>query len=150
MKQIRPVIILILLILLNSLSISADKPQGIQSSYQRNLRTLIDNERGGFFIYPFNDEWDGLAAAFGLPDYDYELLSPQAIKGIHARLQHFERVGPRNLSAFPSAEMKLYELDEIKQGRDPIWVTATSQNQKARLFIQNKKAWLFKLFTIYW
>ena len=68
-----------------------------------------------------------LGCYFGLPWHwdKYNAMQAEAIKGIHARAQHFEIEGP-NYSGFPSQELKDYEADEISQGRDPIWTIKLS------------------------
>lgn len=99
-------------------------------------RTIIDNERGGFFTYPLDQKWDQVGICVGLDEpnrYPYEKMTAEAIKGIHARLQHFEQVEKLNYSRFPFQEFTDFEADEIARGREPLWVTTTYKGEKKKV-----------------
>jgi len=99
-------------------------------------RTVIDNERGGFFMRPHAGRWMDLGADFGLQGYPYYDLSPRAVKGIHGRFQHFEQVPEINYSYFPYELLMEYEADEVAQGRSPLWVTATYEGKPRRVLFE--------------
>ena len=99
-------------------------------------RTVLDNERGGFFMRPFEGRWLDLGADFGLQGYPYYDLSPRAVKGIHGRFQHFEQMPEINYSYFPYELLMEYEADEVGQGRPPLWVTATYEGKPRRVLFE--------------
>jgi hypothetical protein len=105
-------------------------------------RTIIDNIRGGFYTSPAGGVWNNLGIAIGTKGYNYSQMAPEALKGIHSRLQHFERITTMNYSYFPMELLDAYEADEVRQGRPPIWCTVTYQGVKKRLvFSWHYKQW---------
>jgi hypothetical protein len=125
-------LLLALLMLLAAASIS------LAAGQAGDGRTVIDNERGGYFQRPYNGDWHGLGADFGLrqDSYNYDAMDPEAVKGIHGRLQHFEQLAEINYSWFPSDLLRAYEADEVAYGRPPIWVTATYQGKKRKVLFE--------------
>ncbi len=98
-------------------------------------RTVIDNPRGGFYTYPQDVlSWRALGCSVGRANYRFDLMDPEAIKGIHGRLQHFEQI-PETFenSYFPTPALQEYEADEVGQGRPPLWCTATWQGRSRKL-----------------
>lgn len=95
-------------------------------------RTVIDNERGGYFMYPHAGDWAALGADFGLrvPRYRYDDMDAEATKGAHGRLQHFEPEDEHMYAYFPYSLLKEYEADEIAQGRAPLSATATFEGKQ--------------------
>jgi hypothetical protein len=115
-----------------SLAASADAPK----QFKDDGRTVIDNERGGFFTPPFKGDWEAIGAEIALGRggrYLYSSMDPEAIKGIHGRLQHFEQDDALNHSRFPFSLLMRYEADELAEGRPPLWLTATYQGKKRPL-----------------
>ncbi|MUG99569.1 hypothetical protein F7734_47725 [Scytonema sp. UIC 10036] len=96
------------------------------------IRTVIDNERGLYYVFPHDKDWTKVGAYIGLPHYNdiFSAMNPEAIKGIHGRFQHFHSLDEDDYVYFPYAELKRYELDELAQRRPPLWITATYQGKK--------------------
>ena len=99
-------------------------------------RTVIDTERGGYFTYPWADQWNRYGAEFGRTNYQYSQMPARAIKGLHGRLQHFAAVDdlPNGFAYFPWAEFVAYDADEVAQGRPSMIMTATYQGRKRPLY----------------
>ncbi|GAA6617025.1 chitobiase/beta-hexosaminidase C-terminal domain-containing protein [Scytonema sp. NUACC26] len=98
----------------------------------KTVRTVIDNERGLYYVFPHDKDWKKVGAYIGLPHYEdiFSAMNPEAIKGIHGRFQHFHPQDEKDYVYFPYAELKKYELDELAQRRPPLWITATYQGKK--------------------
>ncbi|KYC37089.1 hypothetical protein WA1_46505 [Scytonema hofmannii PCC 7110] len=98
----------------------------------KTVRTVIDNERGLYYVFPHDQDWTKVGAYIGLPHYNdiFSAMNPEAIQGIHGRFQHFHPQDEDDYVYFPYAELKKYELDELAQRRPPLWITATYQGKK--------------------
>lgn len=95
-------------------------------------RTVIDNERGGYFTLPFGGadagQWEQFGAADGLRGwYRYDLMPPDAITAVHCRFQHVSSTGDYDVYVAGRDTIDQFQADEIKNGRGPIWVSATYQ-----------------------
>jgi len=109
-------------------------------------RTVIDSERviRGGRAEPWMLDYNGLGMRFSLPnpvasDTTYFLLRPEAIKGPYlANLQHFTIEG-RNTENTPTEELLAFERDEVRQGREPFFITATYEGRKRPVLL---KWWL--------
>lgn len=89
-------------------------------------------ERGIIFANPVNGEWNKLGVYVGRPGASqFSLLSPDAIKVAHGRLEKFMPADQNNNAYFPYNELAAYETAEVAAGRPPIFVTATYKG-KAR------------------
>lgn len=96
----------------------------------------MDTERGGYFAYPFGNQWDRLGVEFGRTDKLFGSMRPEAVKGLHGRLQHFASVDdvPNGLAYFPWSEFLAYDNDEVRQGRPSMLCTALYQNRRRQLY----------------
>jgi len=104
-------------------------------------RKVIDNERGFYYVFPYNDEWPKVGAYIGLAHYDsFEAMNQEAIRGIQGRFQHFHSQDENKYAYFPYAELKEYETDELNQNHPPLWITARYKNQKKPVIFE----WLSK------
>jgi hypothetical protein len=104
-------------------------------------RKVINNERGFYYVFPYNDEWSKVGAYIGLAHYDsFEAMNQEAIRGIQGRFQHFHSQDENKYAYFPYAELKEYETDELNQNHPPLWVTAKYKNQKKPVIFE----WLSK------
>ncbi len=102
----------------------------------RASRSVIDTERGGYFTYPYADQWSRFGAEFGRTNFEYAQMPANSIKGMHGRLQHFAAVDnpPSGLAYFPWTEFLAYDADEVAQGRPSLIPTATYQGTKRPLY----------------
>jgi Calx-beta domain/Chitobiase/beta-hexosaminidase C-terminal domain len=101
----------------------------------RIKRTVADTERGGYFSYPYGNQWDRLGADFGRTNLSFGLMSGPSVKGLHGRLQHFAPVDDGNgLSYFPWAEFQAYDADEMRQGRPSLLCSGVYQGKKRPLY----------------
>ena len=104
-------------------------------------RTVINNERGFYYVFPFDDDWSKVGAYIGLAHYDtFDSMNAEAIKGIHGRFQHFFPEDENKYAYFPYAELKQYETDELAKNHLPLWITAIYKNQKRPVIFE----WLSK------
>lgn len=104
-------------------------------------RKVINNERGFYYVFPYNDEWSKVGAYIGLAHYDsFEAMNQEAIRGIQGRFQHFHSQDENKYAYFPYAELKEYETDELNQNHPPLWITAKYKNQKKPVIFE----WLSK------
>jgi hypothetical protein len=100
----------------------------------RIKQTVPDTERGGYFAYPYGNQWDKLGADFGRTNLSFGLMPAAAVKGLHGRLQHFNALDDGNgFSYFPWAEFLAYDADEVRQGRPSMLCSATYQGKKRPL-----------------
>jgi hypothetical protein len=106
------------------------------------VRTVINNERGFYYVYPHDKDWSKVGAYIGLAHYDdiFSAMNPEAIKGIQGRFQHFHPKDETEHAYFPYTELKRYELDELSQRRPPLWITATFQGKRRPVIFE----WLSK------
>ncbi len=102
----------------------------------RASRTVIDTERGGYFTYPWGDQWSRYGAEFGRTNFLFDEMPGRAPKGLHGRLQHFAAVDnpPNGFAYFPWTEFLAYNADEVARGRPSMVMTATYQGTKRPLF----------------
>ncbi|MFM6180943.1 MAG: FN3 associated domain-containing protein [Dolichospermum sp.] len=104
-------------------------------------RKVINNERGFYYVFPYNDQWSKVGAYIGLAHYDsFEAMNKEAIRGIQGRFQHFHSQDENKYAYFPYAELKEYETDELNQNHPPLWITAKYKNQKKPVIFE----WLSK------
>jgi hypothetical protein len=99
-------------------------------------RTVIDNERGGFFLAPYSDEWERIGATVGRKQYEYVRMPSDAVRGLHGRLQHFGSVDepPDGYAYFPWANFRAYCDDEVRQGHTDLQCYATYQGKARPLY----------------
>lgn len=103
----------------------------LHSSPVTAKRTVVDNERGFYYVEAYDDQWSKVGAYVGKPRYElFAKMDPEAIKAPHGRLQHFSPQDQNAYAYFPYTELKNYEADELAHGRAPLWVTATYQGKK--------------------
>jgi hypothetical protein len=101
----------------------------------RAARHTIDTERGGYFTYPFANQWNRFGAELGRTNFSYGSMPAGAVKGLHGRFQHFASVDDGNgLAYFPWAEFVAYDADEVAQGRPSMICTATYGGRKRPLY----------------
>ncbi|BAY07130.1 chitobiase/beta-hexosaminidase C-terminal domain-containing protein [Calothrix sp. NIES-2098] len=104
-------------------------------------RTVIDNERGFYYVSPYDGDWSKVGAYIGLAHYNtFAAMNREAIAGIHGRFQHFHADDVNRYAYFPYNELKKYETDELARGRPPLWITATYNGQKRPVIFE----WLSK------
>lgn len=106
-------------------------------------RTVIDNERGLYFGYPYDpgsrnwqhsNAWNNIGAFIGRRHMDQiARMQPQAIKGVHGRLQHFN-AADANFAYFPYDAFKAFADAEVNAGRDPLFVTATYEGEQRPVY----------------
>ncbi|HLV80267.1 MAG TPA: chitobiase/beta-hexosaminidase C-terminal domain-containing protein [Chthonomonadaceae bacterium] len=100
---------------------------------QTARRTVIDNERGFYFTFPYHLDWSGIGADVMLPRRDFfARMRPDAIKMPHGHLQHFAPADPQD--RFPFQELFDYDSDEVDHGRPSLFVTATYQGKKRSVY----------------
>ena len=114
-----------------------------------NTRTVINNQRGFYYGYPFDPTvtdpfsskaWANIGAFVGLRHVDQMMLmQPTAIKAVHGRLNHFFPEDDGGYSYFPYAALKQFEATEIAAGRDPIFVTAAYQGKQRPVVFVRKE-----------
>lgn len=99
-------------------------------------RTVFDSERGGYFTYPFGDQWGRFGAEFGRTNFLFDQMPVTAPRGLHGRLQHFAAVDnpPNGFAYFPWTEFLAYNADEVARGRPSMVMTATYQGTKRPLY----------------
>jgi Chitobiase/beta-hexosaminidase C-terminal domain/Calx-beta domain len=102
----------------------------------RAARATFDTERGGYFTYPFGDQWNRFGAEFARTNFLFDQMPASAPKGLHGRLQHFAAVDnpPNGLAYFPWTEFLAYDADEVARGRPSMVMTATYQGTKRPLY----------------
>ena len=102
----------------------------------RANRSVFDTERGGYFTYPFGNQWSRYGAEFGRTNHSYGAMPADSVKGLHGRLQHFASLdeGSSGLAYFPWSEFVAYDANEVAQGRPSLIVTATYQGRKRPLY----------------
>ena len=98
----------------------------------RATRSVIDTERGGYFTYPYGDQWSRYGAEFARTNFLFDQMPARAAKGLHGRLQHFAAVDnpPNGFAYFPWTEFVAYNADEVARGRPSMIMTATHQGTK--------------------
>ena len=112
-----------------------------------NTRTIINNERGFYYGYPYDPSgtdpfssttWADIGAFVGLRHVDQMTqMQPAAIKAVHGRTNNFFAGDDTGYAYFPYSALKQFEAAEIAAGRDPIFVTATYQGkQRPVVFIR--------------
>lgn len=103
------------------------------SAQRRAERTVVDTERGGFFTYPYANEWSAFGASIGRRDYEHDQMTSASLRGLHGRLQHFADVDepPSGFGYFPWKLFETYDANEVARGRPSLHVTAMHQG-KAR------------------
>lgn len=91
---------------------------------------------GSIFAYPAPGmTWRDLRAYVGVPDSGYfSKMAPDALKIEQGRFQHFEPDDDTCCSFFPYSRLKEYEAEEVKQGRPPLFVTATYQGKRRPVY----------------
>lgn len=104
-------------------------------------RSVIDNERANNYVIPYDGNYDllGLYTAYlhqpaaGHPRNEkWYRLRPDALKVLGVYFQHLHLdVHP---DPFPVDEFLAFEEDEVRQGRDPMLVTATYDGKKRPVF----------------
>jgi hypothetical protein len=123
------------LLLLAGICLFAPDPVSAQAP-GRATRSVIDTERGGYFTYPYGDQWSRYGAEFGRTHFSFDQMPAMSLKGLHGRLQHFASVDnpPYGLAYFPWTEFLAYNADEVAQGRPSMVMTATYQGTKRPLY----------------
>jgi hypothetical protein len=99
-------------------------------------RAVFDTERGGYFTYPWGDQWSRYGAEFGRTNFVFDQMPARAPKGLHGRLQHFAAVDnpPNGFAYFPWTQFLAYNADEVARGRPSMVMTATYQGTKRPLY----------------
>jgi hypothetical protein len=118
----------------------------VSASAQIPERTVIDNERGLLSTEPYPPgmaRWDQVGFYMGsighTPDTahrsnKYLSMHPDAIKGYRmVTLQHQPLDDPLD---FPLQEFMAFELDEVRQGRNPLFITATYDGRSRPVFLR--------------
>jgi hypothetical protein len=61
-------------------------------------------------------------------------MFPDALKIQHVRFQHFQQADDDNFAYFPYSRLKQYDAQEVKEGRQPLFITATYQGKKRPVY----------------
>ncbi len=95
-------------------------------------RTVFDNDRGNYYIYPYQFDFSVYGAYGGAPTQTnnsgtngiFNKMHKASIKSPHARFQHFE---PEDtlIVVFPYVLFDAWSDWEQEQGRTGLWVTKT-------------------------
>ena len=95
------------------------------ASAQQTYRTVIDKEVGSLYQYPSDNDWTQYGAFVGSP---YSLDSA----AIRVTMSHFDKFTSWEEQfswGFPYSKLRAYEAAQVQQGKPPIFVTATYQDQ---------------------
>ena len=84
-------------------------------------RTVIDKEVGSIFQNP--NGFPG--SVYGFFDGSAQSLDPAALRGIFTHLDKFDPDEDTYARGFPYAALRAYEAEQVKEGKAPIFVTAT-------------------------
>ncbi len=111
----------------------------VDVSAQIEERTIIDSERRIGRGNPWMMDYDGIGMQGGLSTTDpkYFLVRPDALKGIGLRnLQHISVYSWKTKGLIPTEELLAFEREEVRQGRDPIFITATYEGKKRPVLVK--------------
>ena len=96
-------------------------------------RTVFDNDRGNYYIYPNNMDFTKYGAFGGQPNQSNNSLENEGqwymmlegtVKSTHARYQHFEPEDTM-VNSFPYIRFDNFSANEQSQNRTGLWVTKT-------------------------
>jgi hypothetical protein len=100
-------------------------------------RTVTQSEIGLIFAYPNGFSWRDVGALVNTPGSKYfAQMSPDALKIQHGRFQHFSPSDDNHNAFFPYFRLKEYDAQEVVNGRQPLFVTATYQGKKRPVYFE--------------
>ena len=94
---------------------------------QQTYRTVIDKEVGSLYEHPRGNDWTQYGAFVG----SASTLDPAAIRVVMSHFDKFTAWEEQYSWGIPYSKLRAYEADQVRQGKPPIFVTATYQG-KAR------------------
>lgn len=105
-------------------------------------RTVPWSEIGLIYAFPNGFSWRDVGALVSVPNSDYfHKMAPDSLKIAQGRFQHFQPADDTHYAFFPYSELKNYEAQEVRNGRAPLFVTATYQGARRPVYF----AWSLKL-----